>query len=203
MRVCMVGIGGGSASGKTTLARHVVAALPGRASLLALDQYYRDGAGVAPEERLARNYDAPEAFEWLLLLRHLDDLAAGREINAPCYDYARHMRRPDTLLVPASPIVVIEGIHVLSDPALRARLSLKVFVETPLDLCLARRLARDTAERGRSTESVIEQYMSQVRPMHFAHVLPGRTHADLVVSGEDLAGSAALVAAAVRTRQPG
>ena len=196
-----VGIGGGSAAGKTTLAKYVAGALGESAALIALDRYYKDGARLDHLTHGARNFDAPEAFDWTLLHTHLDALAAGRDIDAPLYDFTKHVRRGGTSVIAPRPVLIIEGIHALSDGALRDRLDLKVFLDTPPVLCFIRRLRRDIAERGRDVASVTAQYLEHVRPMYEAHIRPARVHADLVVSGQDCKAGAAQVLAAITARK--
>ncbi len=189
MIVC-VGIAGGSGAGKSTLAQGLLARLCPDAGLIMHDWYYRDQPGLPPEARARRNYDCPDALETERLAADLEALRAGQGIEAPTYDFVSHNRGADTRRIEAHPVVVVEGILVLSDPRLHALLDIKVFVDAPADLRFIRRLERDLAERGRSAQSVIRQYLEQVRPMHTEHVRPQKTWADLVVDGTGPAGEA-------------
>lgn len=170
------GIAGGTASGKTTVARELAERTG--ALLVSHDRYYRDL--LRPE---LANFDHPEALETSLLVEHLGELRGGRAVALPTYDYATHRRTPTTERVSPRPVIVVEGILVLADAALRACFDLKVYVDAPDDVRLARRLRRDVRERGRTLEGVLDQYLATVRPMHLAHVEPSRAHADLVLDG--------------------
>jgi len=183
MTIC-VGIAGGTACGKSTLARAVAARFAGEATVIEYDWYYRDQDRLCVAEREQRNYDHPDALETDLLVAHLDRLTAGEAVHAPQYDFARHTRAPETRLIEPHAIVLIEGIHVLSAEPLRKRLALKIFIDADADLRFIRRLRRDLAERGRTAGRVIDQYLDQVRPMHLQFVEPTRACADLVVAGE-------------------
>lgn len=194
----VAGIAGGSGSGKTTLTAALLNALPGQAVLLQHDWYYRDHAGIPAAERDARNYDHPDAQETELLADHLAALRRGESIVAPQYDFATHTRKPETLSIAPRPLVVVEGINTLAAPALRAMFDVTVFVDAPADIRFIRRLQRDVVERGRTVESVIRQYLEQVRPMHERFVEPCRESADLVLSGEaDPSASARQILAAL------
>jgi uridine kinase len=178
----IVGIAGGSGSGKTTVARRMVAALPeGAAVLIEHDGYYRDRSDMPPPARALINYDHPDAMETELLVAHLDALRAGQAIAVPQYDFRLHVRRPEARPVLPAPVVVVEGILVLADERLRARMDLKVFVDTDPDIRVMRRVARDMTERGRSFEQISEQYHGSVRPMHLEFVEPSKRFADLIV----------------------
>ncbi len=180
-RPLFIGIGGGSGSGKTTIARAVISELDGQVSLLQHDAYYRHMPHLSFEERSRVNYDHPDSLETELLVGHLGMLRAGRPIERPIYDFAKHLRSGDSIRVEPGLVVVIEGILVLADAELRSELDLKIFVDTDADLRLARRLTRDISERGRTAESVIEQYYATVRPMHLEFVEPSKRYADLII----------------------
>ncbi len=176
-RPFVVNLGGGTASGKTTLARMLVEATG--ALHLSHDRYYVD----VPEPATF-NYDHPDALDTDRLVEDLRALRAGQPAELPVYEFKTHRRRPETDRVAPRPMIVLEGILALHDPRLRALSDLSVYVETADDIRLARRILRDVSERGRSVESVIRQYMATVRPMHLQFVAPSRAHADMIVSGE-------------------
>lgn len=178
----IIGLAGGTGSGKTTVAHAMVeAAGPGNALLLPQDAYYRAQGNLPFEERERTNYDEPSAFDTALLVEHLDALRDGRSVRRPRYDFTQHDRATDTVLTEAAPVVILEGILVLHAPELRARMHLKVFVDAPPDERFIRRLERDVNERGRSAQSVISQYRRTVKPMHDLYIEPTRQHADLVL----------------------
>lgn len=175
----VLGLAGGTSSGKSTLGAALAERLGERLLVLTHDRYYLD-----VDEPRGHNYDHPDALDTALLIRNLDDLRAGREALLPDYDFATHSRRPEPQRVTPCPLVLVEGILVLAEPALRARLDFKVYVHAADDLRLARRLRRDTTQRGRDVQSVLDQYLATVRPMHRRFVEPSRLHADLILSGE-------------------
>jgi uridine kinase len=180
--VFVLGVAGGTGSGKTTVARNLVERLPpGAAVLIDQDAYYRDRSAMPPEERARVNFDHPDAIETELLEAHLLALRAGRGIDVPQYDFREHARRRQTRRVEPAPVVVLEGILVLADPRLRAQMDLKLFVDTDADVRLMRRMRRDMEERGRTFAQVREQYTTTVRPMHLAFVEPSKRFADLIV----------------------
>lgn len=170
------GIAGGTASGKTTVALELAERTG--ALLISHDRYYRDLVDAS-----AANFDHPDALDTALLVRHLEELRAGRTVALPTYDYATHRRATVVDEVHPRSVIVVEGILVLADPGLRGCFDLRVYVDAPDDVRLARRLRRDVRERGRSVEGVLDQYLATVRPMHLAHVEPSRVHADLVLDG--------------------
>ena len=178
----LIGVAGGSGSGKTTVAERL-AGLIGEPelALLRLDAYYRDGDGLTFEQREAVNYDHPDAFDWPLLLAHVQALADGLEVRVPVYDFATYERLEERVAVAPARVVVVEGILVLYEPALREQFDLRVFVDTDADVRFIRRLERDVAERGRSMESVIEQYLGTVRPSHEQFIEPSKRYADVIV----------------------
>lgn len=187
--VFVLGIAGGTGSGKTTIAHKLVAAIPaGSAILIDHDAYYRDRSGLPREEREGINYDHPDAIETELLVHHLALLRAGQAIDMPEYDFREHARRRETRRVAPTPVIVVEGILVLADERLRAHMDLKLFVDTDADIRLMRRLQRDIEERGRTFAQVRDQYADTVRPMHLAFVEPSKRFADLIVpeGGENL-----------------
>ncbi|MEO1618045.1 MAG: uridine kinase [Planctomycetota bacterium] len=186
--VFTVGIAGGSGSGKSRLAELLRTRLIGSADspdviVLSEDAYYRDRSDLSYEQRCEINYDHPDSLEHELLAQHLVDLKAGRAVEAPCYDYATHNRTPQTDLISPGRILLLEGILLLSEPAIRNELDLKIFIDVPLDICLSRRLRRDVLDRGRTVDSVLDQYQQTVRPMFFEFIEPSKAHADLIVPG--------------------
>jgi len=182
--VFVLGIAGGSGSGKSTFVAVLKAKLGGRVAHLPHDAYYRNRGDMPPAVREAPNWDHPEALETELYLQHLDELKAGRAIDVPEYDFDHHARKPESRRLEPAPAILVEGILVLAVPAIRERLDLKLFIDTPADLRLLRRFQRDAAERGRSSESILEQYLATVRPMHAEYVEPSRAFADLIVPWE-------------------
>ena len=151
--------------------------------MLSLDDYYRDLSHLKPALREARNFDHPDALDWDRLFSDLDDLARGYSVQAPLYDFAGHLRRGSRTIEAPQRVLIVEGMFVLQRARLRATLDLSIFIDLPRETCLQRRLARDTQERARSPRSVREQFVSTVEPMYREHVLPTKTHADLVVDG--------------------
>jgi len=181
-RPFLIGVAGGSSSGKTTVAERL-AELAGERhlALIKLDSYYVDLGDRALADRILFNYDHPDAFDWPLLNDHLAALSAGAPVPVPVYDYVQFNRSGTVRLVQPARIVVVEGILVLWEPALRERFDLKIFLDTDADLRLIRRLRRDVEERGRSTESVIEQYLATVRPAHEQFIEPSKRYADVII----------------------
>lgn len=178
----VVGIAGGSGSGKTTLASRIQERLPpGSCARLSHDAYYRCLADLPLEERARRNFDHPDSLESELLVRHLDVLRGGRPVEVPIYDFSTHTRRTGGLRLEPAPVVVVDGVLLLAVDDVRSRLDFRVFVETSADERLRRRLRRDMRRRGRSRESVLEQWSSTVHPMYERFVAPSRNHAHLVV----------------------
>jgi uridine kinase len=195
----IIGIAGGSGSGKTTVAEALVEAIDG-VTYIQHDAYYRHQPHLNFEQRSRVNYDHPDSLETELLIAHLQALREGRPIERPDYDFTQHLRREETVPVAPAPVVVLEGILVLADPGLRDLMDLKVFVDTDPDLRLARRLERDLTERGRSAESVLGQYLATVRPMHLEYVEPSKRHADLIIPGGMKVGAVATIIELIRAR---
>jgi uridine kinase len=177
-----LGIAGGSGSGKSTIARSILAALPkGTGVLLEQDHYYKRQGHLPFEERERKNYDHPDALELDLLARHLDALRNGETIERPTYDFAQHDRAATGLTITPTQIVVVEGILVLADEELRKRFDVKLFVDTDADIRLMRRIRRDLEQRGRTFAQIRKQYKESVRPMHLAFVEPSKRFADIIV----------------------
>lgn len=178
----VIGVAGGSGSGKSTVADRVIAmAGHERVAVIALDSYYRDTPDLPLEERAKVNYDHPDAFDWELMRSHLATLRAGGPVEVPLYDFSTFRRSQSCTYVRAAPIVVVEGLLVLWEPDLRALMDLKVFVDADPDVRFIRRFRRDVAERGRTPESVIEQYLETVRPAHLQFIEPSKRYADVII----------------------
>lgn len=181
-RPLIVGVAGGTGSGKTTVAHKLASAMPvGRCVTIEHDAYYIDQGHLPPEERALINYDHPASLESALLAEHLRELRAGRAVDVPIYDFATHTRRKDRRHVAPAPVVIVEGILVFVEAALRDQMDIKIFVDTDADIRLMRRIRRDLEQRGRTFESVRAQYYATVRPMHIEHVEPSKRWADLIV----------------------
>lgn len=178
----MIGVAGGSSSGKTTISERV-AELTGEEhlSLIELDSYYLDRGDQPLEERQKANYDHPDAFDWALLNDHIAALSNGASVSVPIYDYTAHDRSGEVRVVSPAKIIVVDGILVLWESTLRERFDLKIFVDTAADIRLIRRIRRDVAERGRTAEYVIQQYLDTVRPAHERFVEPSKRHADVII----------------------
>ena len=179
----IIGVAGGTGSGKTTLAENIARAFGDRVAVITHDSYYRAQNDMSYEERCRQNYDHPDAFETDLLCEHLDALARGEAVDVPVYDYTVHNRSDTTQRVEPRAVVILEGILIFCDERLREKMDLKIFVDTDADERILRRIARDTKERGRSLDSVIDQYLTTVKPMHDAFVEPYKRYADVIVPG--------------------
>ncbi len=178
----VVGIAGGTGSGKTTVARKLAAAMPpGRCATIEHDAYYRDQSHLTRDQREAINYDHPASLESDLLAHHLVELRAGRAVDVPIYDFANHTRKVERRRVEPARLIVVEGILVFVEPALRELMDIKIYVDTDPDIRLIRRIRRDLEQRGRTFQSVRDQYYSTVRPMHIEYVEPTKRWADLIV----------------------
>lgn len=182
MSSVLIAVAGGSGSGKTTVVQRLVGALgPERVSVIEHDRYYRDHPRLRLDERARLNFDHPDALETSLLVKHLRALRKGRAVEAPIYDFARHARVKATDRISSTPAVIVEGILTLADEELRQLMDVKVFVDTDADTRFIRRLQRDVTERGRTVQSVIDQYTGTVKPMHEQFVEPSKRHADIIV----------------------
>ncbi|MFH1143757.1 MAG: uridine kinase [Candidatus Eisenbacteria bacterium] len=181
-RRVLIGIAGGSASGKTMVAQRVTEQLGSRkVVIIKQDSYYRNHEGLPFEKRSRQNYDHPDAFDRELLAEQLRILLEGGSIRMPVYDFKQHLRTRRTIPVSGCQIIIVEGILILDDPLLRALMDIKVYIDTDADVRLLRRIQRDVTERGRTLESVIEQYVQTVRPMHMQFVEPSKRHADVII----------------------
>ena len=183
-RRILIGIAGGSGSGKTLVARTIVREL-GSEKVVVIDQdsYYRNLDEIPFRDREARNFDHPDAFDNDLLVRHLRDLLDGKPIEQPVYDYTQHCRLPETRRISDHVIVVLEGILIFHEPELRALMDIKLFVDADPDVRLTRRLRRDLIERGRAVDSILRQYEESVRPIHLQFVEPSKRFADVIIPG--------------------
>ncbi len=176
------GVAGGTGSGKTTVARQILDMVGAeRVAYLAHDAYYRDFPDLTAEERRRVNFDHPDSLETDLMAAHVRELLAGRPIDLPLYDFTDFRRRVETTPVQPSPIILVEGILIFTDPDLRALMDIKIFVDTDADVRFIRRLTRDIEDRGRTMEAVITQYLETVRPMHLEFVEPSKRYADVII----------------------
>lgn len=182
MDCTIIGIAGGTGSGKSTFTNRLKARFGDEISIIYHDSYYKRQDGVPFEERKHVNYDHPDAFETDLLIEHLKQLKSGKEIQCPVYDYADHNRTDKTVLIKPSRIIIIEGILCMQNEELRSMMDIKVFVEADADERILRRVLRDVEERGRDIRGIIEQYLTTVKPMHYVYVEPTRAMADIVIN---------------------
>lgn len=180
-RPFIIGVAGGTGSGKTTVARKIAEKLVESVIVLEQDAYYRDQSHLSMEERSQANYDHPLAFDHDLLIKHLQQLIDYQPIAKPVYDYALHTRAAEKIIVEPKDVIILEGILILEDERLRNLMDLKVFVDTDADVRIIRRLERDMVQRGRTLESVIHQYLNVVRPMHLQFIEPSKRYADLII----------------------
>jgi uridine kinase len=178
----VIGIAGGTGSGKSTVAHQIMEQVgPQHIAFLPHDAYYRDLSHLPYEQRAEVNFDHPNALETELLIEHIEKLKAGQTIALPVYDFKTHTRTKETILVPCQPIILVEGILIFSDPRLLPLYDIKIFVDTDADIRFIRRVQRDIQERGRTTESVIKQYLNTVRPMHLEFVEYSKRFADIII----------------------
>lgn len=181
-RPIIIGVAGGTGSGKTTVAMRILERVGAEhVAYIPHDAYYRDLSHLPPEERKQVNFDHPDSLETELLIEHLRRLRAGEPVEIPVYDFTTHTRTDRTRRVDPAPVILVEGILVFVEPALREMFDVKLFVDTDADIRLIRRLQRDVQERGRTFESVIEQYLRTVRPMHLEFVEPSKRYADVII----------------------
>ena len=181
MSAIVIGIAGGTGSGKTTLTRHLKDHFGPDVTVIGHDSYYKRQEGKTYEERALQNYDHPDAFDTDLLIRHLRELKEGRSIQCPVYSYVDHNRTDQTVEIFPTKVLIVEGILIFQDPVLREMFDIKIFVETDADERILRRALRDVEERGRTLRSVVSQYLTTVKPMHEQYVEPSRKYADIIV----------------------
>ena len=179
--VITIGIAGGTGSGKTTITRRILDEFGGDVSVLYHDNYYKRHDDIPFAERKKLNYDHPNAFDTPLLVQHLDALRAGQAIECPTYDYTVHNRAAETITVMPAKVIVVEGILIFADEELASEMDIKIFVDTDADERILRRILRDVRERGRTLESVVEQYLTTVKPMHEQYVEPSKRRADIIM----------------------
>lgn len=193
----LIGIAGGTGSGKTTIAQAIFDRVgPERMEWISHDSYYRDYSSIDPQARRQINFDHPDSLESDLLVRHLDQLIKGQSVEIPIYDFTTHTRASKTRTVQPRRVIIVEGIMVLAEIEVRKRIDIKLFVDTPPDIRFLRRLIRDVQSRGRSLDSVVQQYLSFVRPMHEEFVEPSKRYADLIIpeGGENQVALDAIIA---------
>lgn len=181
MKVTVIGVAGGTGSGKSTLVRRLVEAFGDDVATLCHDYYYKAHAELTYEERTKLNYDHPQAFDTEMLVEHIKALKDGVPIHHPVYSFVEHNRMEESVLVKPSRVIIVDGILIFENKELRDLMDIKVYVDTDADLRLARRIMRDVCERGRSMESVINQYISTVKPMHEEFVEPSKRYADVII----------------------
>ena len=200
----IIGIAGGSGSGKSTIAQAIAASLPPDAvTIIEHDAYYRDQPDLSVDDRAMLNFDHPGALETELLVRHLAALRVGAPVDVPVYDFKTHRRQAERRTVDATPVVIVEGILVFVEEPLRSLLDIKIFVDTDSDIRLMRRIRRDMEQRGRSFQSVREQYYRTVRPMHLQFVEPSKRWADVIIpEGGDNQVALDLIIARIRSALP-
>ncbi|RIM69630.1 uridine kinase [Staphylococcus xylosus] len=178
----IIGIAGGSGSGKTSVTNEIMKNLEGHSvALLAQDYYYKDQSHLTFDERLETNYDHPFAFDNDLLIENLTDLRNGKQVEVPTYDYTNHTRSEETIAFEPKDVIIVEGIFALENKTLRDLMDVQIYVDTDADLRILRRLLRDTEERGRTMDSVINQYLNVVRPMHNQFIEPTKRYADIII----------------------
>jgi uridine kinase len=197
MRPLIIGVAGGSGSGKTTVAKRVAESIDGaKVAFLDMDAYYRDHHTLSHDELRLLNWDHPDAFDLDLLAKQLTQLGNGEAVDKPVYDFVRHRRAPESQRVESADVIVIDGILLLVDERIRERLDIKVFVDTDADIRLVRRIRRDMAKRGRPLEEILDQYLTTVQPMHLQFVEPSKRYADLIIprGGKNTVGIDLLIA---------
>ena len=181
MDIMIIGIAGGTGSGKSTLSKNISQYFGDRITVIRHDDYYKAHDDMSYEERAQLNYDHPDAFDTPLLLKHLDMLKSGMEIDCPIYDYTVHNRSKETRRIVPTPVIILEGILIFENKDVCDRMDLKIFVDTDADVRIIRRIIRDVKKRARTLESVVTQYLTTVKPMHEAFVEPSKKHADIII----------------------
>ena len=190
-KITIIGIAGGTGSGKTTVVKKIVEALPPHhVAVVPLDSYYNDTTGMTDEERRAINFDHPDAFDWKLLIKQINDLREGRAIEQPTYSYIISNRLPETVHVEPKPVIIVEGIMTLLNKKLRDMMDLRIFVDCDSDERLIRNIQRDIVERGRDVQMVVDRYLKVLKPMHEQFIEPTKRYADLIIpqGGENVKG---------------
>ncbi len=182
MNCTIIGVAGGTGSGKSTFTNRLKAEFGDAITVLYHDNYYKDQSDIPFEERKKVNYDSPESLETDLMIAHIKALKSGETIECPVYDYTQHNRSKEVVVVKPSPVLIVEGILALADPRLRDLIDIKVYVEADADERILRRVVRDVKERGRDVENIMEQYLTTVKPMHYIHVEPTKYMADIVIN---------------------
>lgn len=178
----IIGIAGGTASGKTTVVRKIIESFPkGEVAVIPQDSYYKDLSHLTPEQRSKVNFDEPAAIEWTLLAKQLSELKEGKAVEVPTYSYLTCTRQPETVRVEPREVVIVEGILVLNEPEIRDMMDVKVFVDADADDRLIRLIARDCIERGRTPQMVIDRYQAVLKPMHNKYIEPSKRYADLII----------------------
>lgn len=181
MSTILIGIAGGTGSGKTTLTRHLKEHFGPEVTVIGHDNYYKRQVGKTYEERTRVNYDHPDAFDTDLLIEHLKELKAGHSIQCPVYSFVDHNRTDQTVEIVPTKVIIVEGILIFADEELASEMDIKIFVDTDADERILRRILRDVRERGRTLESVVEQYLTTVKPMHEQYVEPSKRRADIIM----------------------
>ena len=190
-KTTIIGIAGGTGSGKTTVVRKIVEALPpDHVAVVPLDSYYNDTTGMTDDERHAINFDHPDAFDWKLLIRQMDELRHGHAIEQPTYSYLKCNRLPETIHVEPKPVIIVEGIMTLLNKRLRDMMDLRIFVDCDSDERLIRNIQRDTVERGRDVQMVVDRYLSVLKPMHEQFIEPTKRYAHVIIpqGGDNVEG---------------
>ena len=181
-KIMIIGIAGGTGSGKTTVVRKIINSLPeGSVTVVSQDSYYKDSSHLPYDQRRAQNFDEPKAFDWELLFEHLNLLREGKAVEEPVYDYATCSRLDKTVHIEPRKVIILEGIMALVDPSIRAILDMKVFVDADSDERLIRVLRRDVVERGRTIEDLVDRYQRIIKPMHNLHIEPTKAYADIIL----------------------
>lgn len=179
----VIGIAGGSGSGKTTFAKRLEERFPDQIAMVSCDNYYLARQDMPLEERKLQNYDSPEAFEFDLMIGQIQALKEGKDILCPVYDFTLHTRSPEVVSIQAKPVIIIDGILIFSEPKLRELMDMRIYVETDADERILRRVRRDMRERGRDLDGIIAQYLATVKPMHNTYVEPTKAYADIIING--------------------